>query len=84
MRIKALQAVLVRQLEARVLQALPALLAAQCVLAELDCLLSLAACARDFGLTRPPGSYPQLTPPAHRDGVVSVLSRSYKTDTTTT
>ena len=53
MRIKDLQAVLVRQLEARVLQALPALLAAQCVLAELDCLLSLAACARDFGLTRP-------------------------------
>ena len=42
-----------RQLEQQVLAALPSLLAAQVVLAELDCLLSLAACARDLELVRP-------------------------------
>ena len=53
MRIKDLEAHLVRQLEQQVLAALPSLLAAQVVLAELDCLLSLAACARDLELARP-------------------------------
>lgn len=50
---KDLEAHLVRHLETELLTALPALRAAQGTLAELDCLLSLASCARDLNLKRP-------------------------------
>ena len=50
---KDLEAHLVRHLETELLKALPALRAAQSTLAELDCLLSLASCARDLNLKRP-------------------------------
>ena len=51
--IKDQEAKLIRDLESEMLHELPALKRAQHALAELDCLLALAASARDLGLTRP-------------------------------
>ena len=50
---KDLESHLVRELETELLKSLPALRAAQGTLSELDCLLSLASCARDLNLARP-------------------------------
>jgi len=52
-RIRDLESQLVRHLEVQILASLPALLAAQTVLAELDCLLALATAAVELKLTRP-------------------------------
>lgn len=52
-RIRDLESQLVRHLELQILTSLPAMIKAQAVLAELDCLLSLALAALELKLTRP-------------------------------
>ena len=52
-RMKDYEAHLMRHLEKRLMQLLPALEAAQSVLAELDCYMALALCAREFGFSKP-------------------------------